>query len=203
MRNPDENRVVIARGARRRRRGPARIRSSRRPIRSSDVGDVLRALRRAPRQRERWCWFRERGERCRLGRQGCARRDPADPRARTPAPVKRSSACRRAACATPICTTARARSTTTSRSCSGTRRPASSRRSGESVSGVGEGRLRDHRVARAVRFLPLVPPRTALVLLRQPQRAADDDACRGRYASRPALGIGAFAELTLVAARQA
>ena len=47
-----------------------------------------------------------------------------------PARARRGCTCRRAVCATPTCTTARARSTTTSRSCSATRPRASSSRSG-------------------------------------------------------------------------
>ena len=47
----------------------------------------------------------------------------------TPDRARRSCGSRPAGCATPTCTTARAASTTSSRSCSGTRRPASSRRS--------------------------------------------------------------------------
>ena len=57
----------------------------------------------------------------------------------TPGRARRSSRCRRAACATPTCTTGRAASTTTSRSCSATRRPAWSRRSGADVTGVAAG----------------------------------------------------------------
>ena len=67
-----------------------------------------------------WCRGAEQGRsRCRSRRSSC----------RTPVRARRSCRSRRAASATPTCTTARAGSTTTSRSCSGTRRRASSSRS--------------------------------------------------------------------------
>ena len=56
-----------------------------------------------------------------------------------------------------------------------------------------------------MRRLPGLQPRRAAVLLRHPQRDAEDDARRGPDAGTelsPALGIGAFAEKTLVAAGQ-
>ena len=61
--------------------------------------------------------------------QGGRRRGRRHRRARPRTRARRSCRSRPAGCATPTCTTARAASTTSSRSCSGTRRPASSRRS--------------------------------------------------------------------------
>ena len=70
---------------------------------------------------------RARGQGSRRPRQGRAGHDGDDPGARSRARARRWSRCRRAACATPTCTTGRARSTTTSRSCSATRPRAWSR----------------------------------------------------------------------------
>jgi len=50
--------------------------------------------------------------------------------------------------------------------------------------------------------VPIVPPGTAAVLLLHPQRRAEDDLADGTVLA-PALGIGAFAEMTLVAAGSA
>ena len=96
----------------------------------------------------------------------------------------------------------RAASTTTSRSCSATRRPASSSRSATGVTDVAPGDFVDPQLACGVRPVPRLPARAPLVLLRHPQRAAEDDAARTAPSCRPALGIGAFAEKTLVAAGQ-
>ena len=108
---------------------------------------------------------------------------------------------RPAACATPTCTTARAASTTTSRSCSATRRPAWWRRSGPTsprsrpatswFSTGGPCAASAGRAAGAARSTAS-PPTTP----RQKMTLAD-----GTPLS-PALGIGAFADKTLVAAGQ-
>ena len=78
------------------------------------------------------------------------------------------------------------------------------------VESVGAGRHRRRaratscpQLARGVRRLPGLRPRRAVVLLRDPQRHPEDDARRGTGTElSPALGIGAFAEKTLVAAGQ-
>ena len=62
-------------------------------------------------------------------------------------------------------------------------------------------RLRRPELAGRLRGVPGLPPGPALVLLLDPQRHAEDDPGR-RHAALPALGIGAFAEKTLVAAGQ-
>ncbi len=82
---------------------------------------------------------------------------------------------RPAGCATPTSTTGRAASTTTSRSCSATRRPASSRRSGPDVTDRGPRRLRGPQLAGRLRRVPVVPAGPAVVLLRHPQRHPEDD----------------------------
>ena len=96
----------------------------------------------------------------------------------------RGATSRRAGCAIPTCTTARAASTTSSRSCSGTRRPAWSRAVGDGRHRGGAGRLRDPELAGGVRRVPRVPPRPALVLLRHPQREPEDDP-RRRHRAQP------------------
>ena len=63
-------------------------------------------------------------------------------------------------------------------------------------------RLRGPQLARGVRQLPGVRARRAVVLLRHPQRDPEDDARADGTELSPALGIGAFAEKTLVAAGQ-
>ena len=86
--------------------------------------------------------------------------------------------CRPAACATPTCTTARAPSTTSSRSCSATRPRASSRRSAPDVTEVAPGDfviLNWRAVCGECRSCRRGRP---LVLLRHPQRHAEDDARR-------------------------
>ncbi len=113
----------------------------------------------------------------------------------------RGARSRPAGSATPTCTTARAASTTTSRSCSATRRPAWSRRSARRDLG-GPGRLRGPQLAGRLRRVPVLPPGSALVLLRHPQRHPEDDPGRRHRRSPPPSGIGAFAEKTLVAAGQ-
>ena len=77
------------------------------------------------------------------------------------------------------------------------------------VESVGDGRhrrgarrLRDPQLACGVRPVPGLSARPPLVLLRHPQRPPEDDADRTARSCRPALGIGAFAEKTLVAAGQ-
>ena len=72
---------------------------------------------------------------------------------------------------------------------------------GEGVAGARARRLRGAQLARGLRQLPGLPARRAVVLLRDVQRDPEDDA-RGRHRAVPALGIGAFAEKTLVAAGQ-
>ena len=120
----------------------------------------------------------------------------------TRARARRSWRSRPAGSATPTCTTARAASTTTSRSCSATRRPASSRRSARAspTSRPGDFVILNWRAVcgqcRACR------QGQAVVLLRHPQRHAEDDARPTAPSCRPALGIGAFVEKTLVAAGQ-
>ena len=118
------------------------------------------------------------------------------PRAR----ARRWCRSRPAGCATPTCTTARAASTTSSRSCSGTRRPDRGvGRRGRHRRGAR--RLRDPQLAGGLRHLPGLPARRALVLLRHPQRRPEDDPGSTAQELSPALGIGAFAEKTLVARR--
>ena len=78
----------------------------------------------------------------------------------------------------------------------------SSRRSATTSPSVAPGDFVDPQLAGGVRRVPGVPARQALVLLRHLQRDAEDDAADGTELS-PALGIGAFAEKTLVAAGQA
>jgi hypothetical protein len=108
---------------------------------------------------------------------------------------------RPAGCATPTCTTARAASTTTSRSCSATRRRASSRRSAPasptwrratSWSSTGAPCAASAGPATG-------PPQYCFATHNATQKMTLTD---GTELS-PALGIGAFAEKTLVAAGQA
>ena len=120
---------------------------------------------------------------------------------RSRARARRWCRSRRAGCATPTCTTARAASTTTSRSCSATRPPAWSRRSAR----------RHRRRARATsssstgaRCAGSAAPAGAggrwycFATHNATQKMTLED---GTVLS-PALGIGAFAEKTLVAAGQ-
>ena len=77
---------------------------------------------------------------------------------------------------------------------------------GRGVGGRGRhrrraGRLRRPQLARRLRQLSGLHARRALVLLRHPQRHPEDDP-GGRHRVSPALGIGAFAEKTLVASGQ-
>ena len=133
------------------------------------------------------------GNRCRSRRSSCPTRGP----------VRHWSTCRRAACATPTSTTARARSTTSSRSCSATRQQVSSSDVGAGVTGVAAGDfviLNWRAVCGQCRSCRAW---AALVLLRDPQRDPEDDARADGTGCSPALGIGAFAEKTLVAAGQA
>ena len=89
----------------------------------------------------------ERGGRCdaagRAGRrgagQGRAGHGRDDRRCPTPDRARRSSRCRPAASATPTCTTGRARSTTSSRSCSATRPPGIVEAVGPDVTSVAPG----------------------------------------------------------------
>jgi S-(hydroxymethyl)mycothiol dehydrogenase len=118
----------------------------------------------------------------------------------TPDPARRWSPCRRAGSATPTCTTARAASTTSSRSCSVTRPPGVVERSGR-ASPRSHPATTSSSTGGPSAAVPRLPARAAVVLLRHPQRDAEDDAADGTSAP-PALGIGAFAEKTLVAAGQ-
>ena len=58
---------------------------------------------------------------------------------------------------------------------------------GEGVTGLEAGRLRRPQLARRLRQLPRVRPRRALVLLRHPQRHAEDDP-GGRHRADPRAG---------------
>ena len=66
----------------------------------------------------------------------------------------------------------------------------------------GAGRLRRPQLAGGVRRVSGLSAGPSLVLLRHPQRHAEDDPRRTARRSRPRSGIGAFAEKTLVAAGQ-
>ena len=96
---------------------------------------------------------------------------------------------RRAGSATPTCTTARAASTTTSRSCSATRPPASSRRSATASPSVAPGDFVVLNWRAVCGNCRACRARRAVVLLRHPQRHAEDDArrtapsCPRRWAS--------------------
>jgi len=116
-----------------------------------------------------------------------------------PGRARRWCACRPAASATPICTTGRAASATPSPSSSarGGRR---GRRRRSGVTSVGPvTSLSSTGVPSAASAGPV--GRASPVLLFDAQRDAEDDAPR-RHRARAALGIGAFAEKTLVAAGQ-
>ncbi len=69
------------------------------------------------------------------------------------------------------------------------------------VSPTSPRRLRDPQLARGVRQVPGLSAR-ALVLLRHPQRRAEDDPGLDRPGTLPGPGYRAFAEKTLVAAGQ-
>ena len=128
------------------------------------------------------------------------RRD--DRRARSRSRRGARARCRRAACATPTCTTARAPSTTTSRSCSATRRRASSRRSATASPSVAPGDfviLNWRAVCGECRACRRGRPWYCFATHNATQKMTLAD---GTELS-PALGIGAFAEKTLVAAGQA
>ena len=84
-----------------------------------------------------------------------AGRDRRPSRCPTPDRARRWCRCRRAASATPTSTTARAASTTTSRSCSATRRPGSSRRSGPTSPTSRPGDFVDPQLAGRVRHVPV------------------------------------------------
>ena len=119
----------------------------------------------------------------------------------TPGPARPSCRSRRAGCATPTCTTARAASTTSSRSCSATRRPGSSRRSGDGVTDVAPGDfvvLNWRAVCGDCRACNRGEPWYCFATFNATQKMTLED---GTELS-PALGIGAFAEKTLVAAGQ-
>ena len=119
------------------------------------------------RRRAVW-WPRRRARRSPSRRSWCP----------TPGRARRSSPSRRAACATPTCTTARAASTTTSPSCSGHEAAGVVESVGAGVTDLAPGRLRRPELAGRVRRMPGLPARPALVLLRHPQRHAEDDAGR-------------------------
>ena len=109
--------------------------------------------------------------------------------------------CRPAGSATPTCTTARAASTTTSRSCSATRPPASSRRSATTSPSVAPGDfviLNWRAVCGNCRACTRGEPWYCFATHNATQKMTLED---GTELS-PALGIGAFAEKTLVAAGQ-
>ena len=128
------------------------------------------------------------------GRAGHGRDDQRPrPRAR----ARRWCRCRPAGSATPTCTTARAASTTTSRSCSATRPPAWSRRSGEGVTDVAPGDfviLNWRAVCGDCRACLRGEPWYCFATHNATQKMTLED---GTELS-PALGIGAFAEKTLV-----
>ena len=92
------------------------------------------------------------------GRAGRARGRSSSP---TPARARRWWRCRPAGSATPTCTTARAASTTTSRSCSATRPPGSSRRSATGVTDVAPGDFVILNWRAVCGQLPGVPPRAS------------------------------------------
>ncbi len=118
-----------------------------------------------------------------------------------PGRERRWSRSRRAGCATPTCTTARAGSTTSSRSCSDTRRPVSSRRWVTTSPAVAPGDfviLNWRAVCGDCRACNRGEPWYCFATDNATQKMTLDD---GTELS-PALGIGAFAEKTLVAAGQ-
>ena len=135
------------------------------------------------------------------GRRASRSRWPPS-RSPTPARARRWSTSRRAGCATPTCTTGRAPSTTTSRSCSATRPPASSRPSARTCTDVEPGDfvvLNWRAVCGECRACRRGRPWYCFATHNATQKMTLD----GADAVSPALGIGAFAEKTLVAAGQA
>ena len=94
-------------------------------------------------------------------------------------------------------------SATTSHFCWGTRRRASWRALGSGVQNVAPRRFRGARLARPLRHLPVLPSGAALVTVFASRNASQPMTLEDGTPLSPALGIGAFAELTLVDAAQA
>ena len=114
-----------------------------------------------------------------------ARRSPSR-RSSCPTPVRarRWCGCRRAACATPTCTTARARINDDFPFLLGHEAAGIVEAVGDDVTERRARRLRGPQLAGGVRRVPGVPARPALVLLRHAQRDAEDDA-RRRHRALP------------------
>ena len=134
----------------------------------------------------------QRVEWCRVA-QGRAGRDPRRSSSPTRVRARPGSRCRRAASATPTSTTARARSTTSSRSCSGTRRRAWSSRSAPTSprSRPATSSILNWRaVCGTCRACRRGRPWYCFATFNATQKMTLTDGTE----LRPALGIGAFAE---------